>query len=691
MQNSDTISAKEKVTFSQNGFINPFPGLRPFGIQESHLFYGREGQSEEVLEKLSESRFVAVVGASGSGKSSLMYCGLVPILYGGFITEAGSRWRIITTRPGNDPINNLANSLVKSEDPKSISEEDLYINSNLTKTIMKSTSLGLIEAVKLLKTPVYENILILVDQFEELFRFRGTGGVSDQNVNESEAFVKLLVEAVRQTEVPIYIVLTMRSDFIGDCAKFQDLTELINESNYLIPQMTRDNFKEAILGPVAVGKGKIDPNLIQQLLNDIGDNPDQLPILQHALMRTWDYWVSHRQGDRSMSIEDYESVGKMESALSEHANEAFDELSQREKEICGTMFKNLTERGSDNRGIRRPTRVDEIAKISKAEIEEVHSTVDTFRKQGRSFLTPAYEVPLTDKSVIDISHESLMRIWNRLKVWVEEEASSAQMYQRLAEAAHLFQEGKTGLYRPPDLQLALNWKNMQQPTLEWAQRYHPAFERTIVYLETSEKEHIAAEENKLRLQRRALRRTRMFALVLGSAAIVSLGLMFYSFQLQQQAEESAAEAKRQQGLAEVAQEEAKREALRAQDSATAAQEQRTAAEESATEAKRQQGIAEEASAEAKRQRLLSISQSMAVKSSQEVENKQLKGLLAQQAYIFNLKNEGEEHHADVYDALYQAVKALNPPTFNRILGHEDAINSLVYDDENNIMYSAGSD
>ena len=93
--------------------IIPFPGLRPFRIEESHLFFGREGQSEDVLEKLAKNKFVAVIGASGSGKSSLMYCGLVPILYGGFITEAGSRWRIVTTRPGNSPVENLANALQK--------------------------------------------------------------------------------------------------------------------------------------------------------------------------------------------------------------------------------------------------------------------------------------------------------------------------------------------------------------------------------------------------------------------------------------------------------------------------------------------------------------------------------------------------------------------------------------------------
>ncbi|MBT5404156.1 MAG: High-affnity carbon uptake protein Hat/HatR, partial [Crocinitomicaceae bacterium] len=112
----DTTIASSSAEGAGKGF-NPFPGLRPFKIDESHLFFGREGQSEEVLENLSKNRFVGVIGSSGSGKSSLMYCGLVPILHGGFITEAGSKWRIIASRPGSAPIDNLAAAIAQDELP----------------------------------------------------------------------------------------------------------------------------------------------------------------------------------------------------------------------------------------------------------------------------------------------------------------------------------------------------------------------------------------------------------------------------------------------------------------------------------------------------------------------------------------------------------------------------------------------
>jgi WD40 repeat protein len=720
----DNIAAVKEI-------INPFPGLRPFGIEESHLFFGREGQSEDVLVRLSKNRFVAVIGASGTGKSSLIYCGLVPILYGGFIASAGSKWRIIVSRPGSGPIDNLADAIVKN----SASEEPLenrQVKKSFYSALLRHSSLGLVESLRHLPNAGGENILLLVDQFEELFRYR-ISHKGQETFNESVAFVKLLVEAVNQTEMPVYIVLTMRSDFIGECAQFQELTTLINKSNYLIPQMTRNDFRDAILGPVAVGNATIEPALVQELLNDMGDNPDQLPILQHAMMRTWDYWLRNSDKDKAVGINDYEAIGKMEKALSEHANEAFDELNEEGKRICEILFKTITEKGSDNRGVRRPTRLEDIAEISMAKIEDVITVIEKFRVAGRSFLTPSYEIPLTKNSVVDLSHESLMRIWNRLKVWVDEESAAVQMYQRLSEASALFHEGKTGLWRPPDLQIALNWELKQQPTLAWAQRHNPAFERAMVFLHTSAKENEAEELNKIKLQKRALQRSRIIAAVLGTAAIISLGIMIYA---QMQSAEAFKQNKRatQQSIiasiqklfaeknAKVAQEQKtiaiakSKEAIRqkefaneqskiAQQNADSADKQRALAEKktieaneqtvlaekNAKEALEQKSAAEKAQQEAFNRRMLSIAQSMAVKSQQIDEDKDLKALLAYQAFAFNEKYQGISHNPDIHAGLYWAMVAQNGRSFNLYKGHNDAINSLTFAGSSTNFYSSGSD
>src|SRR5690606_19781914 len=205
--------------------------------------------------------------------------------------------------------------------------------------------------------------LVLVDQFEELFRYKD--GQEVNAINEALAFVNLLLEASSNKEATIYVALTMRSDFIGDCAQYPELTSRINDSHYLIPQLTREQKRTAIEGPVAVGGGSIAPRLVQQLLNDLGDNPDQLPILQHALMRTWTYWTQFRESeDESLDLKHYEAIGTMSEALSMHANEAYDERTEEQNHVCEILFKAITEKRGQNFGIRRPTRLNEIAAIA---------------------------------------------------------------------------------------------------------------------------------------------------------------------------------------------------------------------------------------------------------------------------------------------------------------------------------------
>lgn len=710
---------------NNNSLFNPFPGLRPFSTEESHLFFGREGQSEEVLKNLSENRFVAVMGASGSGKSSLILCGLIPALHGRLISDSGKGWQVVHIHPGIDPIKNLTEGLARVN--KNPGSEESQISAIIDKSPM-----GLVEAVKMLRKKSADNFFILIDQFEELFRYRKSS--DDQSaIKGSESFVNLLVEAVRQSEEPIYIVLTMRSDFIGECAHFQELTELINQSNYLVPLMTRDTFKEAITGPVAVGGANIEPSLIEKLLDDAGDNPDQLPILQHAMMRTWDYWSQLGDMEKAISISDYEAIGTMEKALSDHANEVFDELSQEGKRICESIFKRLSEKGADNRGIRHPTSVESISAIARTEIEKIIEIIENFRAAGRSFLVPAAPARLDRSSIIDLSHESLMRVWDRLIVWVDEEAMAVNMYSRLADASEMYQEGKTGLWKPPDLQLTLNWKKKQQPTLIWAERYNPAFERAMVYLDTSEKEFIAEEENKVKLQRRALRRTRITALVLGAAAILSIGFMLFALDQKVEAdkqrvvaEDQTVEAKTQRAIAVENENIANFEKVRAEENAEEARIQKVAADsakvvaikneeeatsqrnlairnenravvnenranENAEEAKTQQKFAEVARDETYNLRLLSIAQSMSVKSLQVDQDDDLKALLAYQAFQFHEKYGGNKHNRDIYSGLYDASKALLGEDFYSYKGHEGSINSVASDPVKNQFYTAGSD
>lgn len=717
---------------------NPFPGLRPFSLDECHLFFGREGQADEILVKLAQSRFVTVMGYSGSGKSSLMYCGLVPVLYGGFMTQTGPHWNAIITRPGTSPLNNLSESIVDHLiSSNQILEEDRAIHKAIINSVLRSGPEGLIEVSRFIQTMKNENIFILVDQFEELLRYRETNDNPEAH-DEAHLFVNLVLTAVGQTKVPVYVALTMRSDFIGNCSVFPALTELINHSNYLVPSMTREQKKMVIEGPIAVAGGKISQRLVKHLLKDVGNNQDQLPILQHALMRTWDYWVANREPGEPIDVRHYNAVGRIHEALSQHANEAYDELTSKQKEIAEILFKNITEKTQDNKGMKIPGRLGLIAELAEAEDEDVIFVIDHFRKPGRSFLMPAANIPLNNDSKIELSHESLMRIWKRLDTWVDEEFESAQMYKRLSEAAAMYQIGKTGLWRPPDLQLALNWQKKQRPTREWAQRYDETFERAIVFLDTSRITYEAELKNQEMMQRRVLRRTRATAVILGVAFVVAIVFFIFAYiqklradsqrleadnqrQVAEKqsaiAEENRKTAEKQTALAIQAGEETEKALLRvnnlladlkvalheadlakkeAEKNLIEANIQRDTAQVQRLKAQTQYNRAEQNLEYANKLYMLAIAQNLATKSVQEVDDPNLAGLLAMQGYHFHRRNDDGKKKYDpyIYEGLYSALTKLNSLTYNAIktpgLSHVH-IKSITLSSKDNTFYTAGAD
>jgi hypothetical protein len=198
------------------GIIQPYPGLRPFEPDEVLKFYGRETHTAELLRRLSESRFIAVICNSGRGKSSLIRAGLLPALYRGRLIGATSQWRICIMRPGDEPMQSLAASLaarkVSSSDEMAILQE------------IRRSSLGLVRTVRASQFAPGESLLLIVDQFEELFRYIRERKEQDGGA-EARLFVLSLLEAADLSSAPVYVVLTMRSDFLGDCSQSPGLQQ----------------------------------------------------------------------------------------------------------------------------------------------------------------------------------------------------------------------------------------------------------------------------------------------------------------------------------------------------------------------------------------------------------------------------------------------------------------------------------
>ena len=498
---------------------NPYPGLRPFETDEAHLFFGRDQQVAELVERLAERHFAAVVGLSGSGKSSLVRAGLIPALRGGQIADAQARWRVVVMRPAGAPFASLAEELTSC---------------GLDASGLRQSSHGLIEVARQLNED--ESLLLVVDQFEELFRYKELTPTKDAKqqrdecASEAAEFVQLLLAASRR-QPPIYLVLTMRSDYLGDCAEFRDFPETLNQCQYLVPRMTREQRKEAIEAPL--GRVRIAPSLLQRILNDAGDEPDQLPVLQHALMRTWENWrAADPTETRGIELADYEKAGGFENALNQHADEL---LKGVDEALAEKIFRRLTKRAADHRERRDPAQLRDLWEVCAADTPEkqkqVCAVLDQFRKGSATFLFSRrpQDEPLEAEDYLDITHESLIRQWGKMRQWMAAEAEASSRYLRVVDAAVAYDNGTGNLWRDPELSFALLRWESAKPTAAWGRRYarelgkrDKDFEAARSFLEKSE---VARNLEAKKAERRRKRRT--FAMA--GSMILAVGIAAFFF------------------------------------------------------------------------------------------------------------------------------------------------------------------
>ncbi len=497
----------------------PFPGLRPYKTSEFQLYNGRVGQSEELIKRLSKNRFLAVIGSSGTGKSSLVRAGLIPQLFGGYLHEAGSKWDIAICRPGKDPVENLtvalASILSRKENPTELRE-----NFEKFEPLLSNSVFGLLDAKEMLDKVQHDsekqpaNLLVIIDQFEELFRFNRKD-LGKENIENQ--FVNLLLKAAKDPKNPIYVIITMRSEFLGDSVKYRGLPEAINEGQYLVPQLTRDDLKAVIQNPISLAGKKISPSLVELLINEIEesklrDNLDQLPILQHALMRT--YQEAMKEGPNTEIVyRHYKAIGEMDKALAKHAESIFTELGNnnnqqdktsidtinslgenefskissygskataqktlsKKQQIAKLVFQSLTDMGSNQKGGRRPTELENIhatAASMNASPAEVDEVINRFRDTDTSFIMPPRNTELNPNLIVDISHESLMRNWTILNNWIIEEKKAGNLYELLNDRRELHEHDPGDWLRGLLLNELLDWKNEHPNSPTWASRYH---------------------------------------------------------------------------------------------------------------------------------------------------------------------------------------------------------------------------
>jgi tetratricopeptide (TPR) repeat protein len=492
------------VKLSTVSAAHPFPGLRPFAYQDHDFFFGRQDQIYALYRLIDRFRFIAVVGSSGSGKSSLVRAGLLPLLDVETRETGGRNWVWREMRPGDAPLSRLTDILASLS-----ADDDSTIASGRRDRIaaqLRRSSFGISEALTETSSVTEKSLVLIVDQFEELFRYAArTFDKTSLNAeararDESTQFVQLLLEASRSPSNRTHILLTMRSDFIGDCARFHGLPEAVCEAQFLVPSLTRDQLDDVIRKPIEKAGATIDPQLVERLLNDCSTEIDQLPVLQHCLSRLWeeasgvapasaispaspqvDVEMSNRQPlPRHLSLDHYRDIGEFADALSQHADEVLKDLPGLQLAVR-QIFSALSELDKEGRATRRALKFSQLVAETGVDELTVRQVLDRFCADDCSFLTPPpFEVKeITSDTRIDVGHEALLRRWDKVSGrgadlgWLRAEQQAGERYRGLLAMS----EGDDAVLPAHLIDERWAWWKAQPRSPAWAERYGGGFSR----------------------------------------------------------------------------------------------------------------------------------------------------------------------------------------------------------------------
>jgi WD40 repeat protein len=588
--------------------MRPFPGLRPFDFEDRDFFFGREDQIYSLYRLLEHSRFIAVVGSSGSGKSSLVRAGLLPVIEEESRGDGGRKWRFATFHPGDAPIKALAAAVTSLAQD---SGEDAEIRHDRALFALRRSSFGLGKALDDVPNLTGKSVLLVVDQFEELFRY-ATSSTRDRSAgalwrDEAANFVQLLLEATRSRSSSVYVLITMRSDFIGDCSQFHGLPEAVSAAQFLVPSLTRDQREDVIRKPVDKAGATIDSTLVEVLLNEVSSEMDQLPVLQHCLSRLWDRAkpANDDKNSRHLGLAEYRAIGGISGALSQHADEVMASLPGLELAV-EQVFRALSEIDKEGRATRRALPYSRLLAETGVRKSDLLRVLDRFRADDCSFILPSPSAvsTLLGNTRVDVVHEALLRRWERISAeqphvldgrmqtgWLAAEAADGRFYRAMLALLETESASNVATLPLDQVEARWHWWKSRPRTEAWAERYggrlqsvEKLFQDSLAALaaerareeETERREReqerrkIEAEEaaKRERLQheaevermraesaQRLTHRTRIAAFAMSVIALLAIVLAISSWHLRQVADENAALANNN---AKIAQDESKK-------------------------------------------------------------------------------------------------------------------------------------
>lgn len=388
----------------------PYRGLQVFDVADALFFFGREALTEWLLDKLrtdTGNRFLAIVGPSGSGKSSLARAGLLAALKRGEIPGSDA-WPAAICKPGEQPLESLAVALSGAAGAVRLGDSPSAVLNLIRDLGANPRMLHLTTRLSLRDAPADQRLVVLVDQFEEVFTL-----CPDEA--QRQALIANLLHAATAADGRTVVVLTLRADFYGRCAAYPDLATAVSDRQSLVGPMTRDELRSAIERPAYLAGCELEGGLTDLLLNEVESQPNSLPLLEHALLQIW----QRREGGRRLTIDAYHDVGGVAGALEKHAEEIYSGFTAEEGEICRRVFLRLVQVDEQGRATKR-----------RLGLEELPGEGVVSRLTNARLLTTDQE----KRPTVEVAHEALLANWQRLKQWIGDDREALRARRRLDEA-----------------------------------------------------------------------------------------------------------------------------------------------------------------------------------------------------------------------------------------------------------------
>jgi energy-coupling factor transporter ATP-binding protein EcfA2 len=389
---------------------NPYKGLEAFAEADADDFFGRSASVRDLASMVAKHRFVAVVGPSGSGKSSLVKAGLVPAARAG--ADGSEHWAVTDMYPGSYPFEELESALarVAVEDPGSVMDE------------LDRDERGLTRAIKRI-LPADTRLLLIIDQFEEVFTLTRDDTTRDR-------FLRALVALAADERSDTRVVLTLRADFFDRPLQHPEFGELFKRGMFALTTPAEDELGEAIRLPAAAVGVDWEPGLVDQIVTDVSDEPGTLPLLQYALTEIF----ATRSTDR-LTHADYHAAGGVLGALGARADDVLNHLDSSDQELARQLFLRLVTVQPSGEQTRRRARTVELNAI--ADPGDIDTVLSAF---GKARLLTFDRDPVTRVPTVEVAHEALLTRWPQLTDWITEVREDLLLHQRLADAVDEWDE-----------------------------------------------------------------------------------------------------------------------------------------------------------------------------------------------------------------------------------------------------------